>query len=790
MADNLEHIKFLQKKLDALSLKQDLFKNEIDQLKILIDNLSKVQIAKTDINEINSEKKIVEEDIKESPTQKIQVPTLQNIEIDKPKPIDNIIPKGVKSNLEKFIGENLINKIGIIVLVIGVGIGAKYAIDNKLISPLTRIILGYLIGISLLGFAIKLKKQYENFSSVLLSGSMAIMYFITFFAFSFYGLIPELLTFILMVLFTAFTVLASINYNKQIIAHIGLVGAYCVPILLSDGSGRVEILFSYMAIINIGILIIGFLRYWKSLHYSSFVITWLIFLFWYFDAYSQTKHFSLALTFLSIFFITFYLSVLAYKIIKSEKFVVDDIILLLINSFLYYGISYSILDNHPIGKQVLGLYTLLNALIHFIVSIIVYRRKLADKNIFYFISGLVLVFITIAIPVQLDGNWVTMLWALQAALLFWIGRTKKVPVYEYLSYPLMVLAFISIVQDWNSLSNIYDPEMINKNVVPLLNINFLTSIIFVAAFAFINYIKSSVNFPKPQKINKDIGQIFSFLIPAILITAAYFSLFMEISVYWNQLSLQTRINLKENSGYDYFKYIYNYEYQSLKSISLIDYSMLFMSLFSILNIKKFRNRVLGNVNLILSVIALLFFLFVGLWEISLLRANYLSHSNQYFQSTFINIAIRYISFVFVGLLLASGYYLIKQDFTSKKLFIPFDIIVHTTIVWILSSEWIHWMDIAQSTESYRLSLSILWGIYSLFLIALGIWKRKKHLRIAAIVLFSITLLKLFLFDVSNLDTIPKTILFVSLGILLLIISFLYNRFKNLIFTEDENSTNK
>jgi len=790
MDNNFEHIKFLQKKLDTLSLKQDLFKNEIDQLKILINNLASAQNVKSDVKVILEDKKVIETEKKPVQTQNISSAPTIKVPIEKPKSIDNIIPKAVKSNLEKFIGENLINKIGIIVLIIGVGIGAKYAIDNKLISPLTRIILGYLVGISLLGFAIKLKKEYLNFSSVLLSGSMAIMYFITFFAFSFYGLIPELLTFILMVLFTAFTVLASINYNKQIIAHIGLVGAYFVPILLSDGSGRVEILFSYMAIINIGILAIGFLRYWKSLHYSSFIITWLVVLLWYFDAYSQTKHFSLALTFLSIFFITFYLSFLAYKIIKSEKFVIDDILLLLFNSFLYYGICYSILDNHPIGKQVLGLFTLGNALIHFIISIVVYKRKLADKNIFYFISGLVLVFITIAIPVQLDGNWVTMLWALQAALLFWIGRTKKVLVYEYLSYPLMVLAFISIIQDWNSANNFYSPEFANNTILPIFNIHFLTSIIFVGAFAFINYVKRSPNYSQPEKLNKDIAQIFSFLIPAVLIGVTYYAFFNEIQVYWNKLFIQTRISLKENRGLDYFNYVYNYDYEYLKGICLIDYSMLFVSILSILNIKKFKNRVLGNINLILGVVALLIFLIAGLWDLSLLRNSYLAQSNQYFQSGFINLLIRYISFGFVAVLLTSGYYLIKQDFANKKLFTPFDIILHSTIVWILSSEWIHWMDIAESTASYRLSLSIIWGLYSLLLIALGIWKKKKHLRIAAIVLFSITLLKLFLFDVSNLDTIPKTILFVSLGILLLIISFLYNRFKNLIFNEDENSTNK
>jgi len=68
---------------------------------------------------------------------------------------------------------------------------------------------------------------------------------------------------------------------------------------------------------------------------------------------------------------------------------------------------------------------------------------------------------------------------------------------------------------------------------------------------------------------------------------------------------------------------------------------------------------------------------------------------------------------------------------------------------------------------------------------LGIWKKNKDVRITAIVLFGVTLAKLFLYDIANLTTISKTIVLVSLGILLLIISFLYNKYKLLIFGEDE-----
>ena len=70
-------------------------------------------------------------------------------------------PASCKSNMEKFIGENLISKIGVVITVIGVAIDAKYSIGNNLISPLTRIILGYLSSVVLLCIGMKLKTNYD-----------------------------------------------------------------------------------------------------------------------------------------------------------------------------------------------------------------------------------------------------------------------------------------------------------------------------------------------------------------------------------------------------------------------------------------------------------------------------------------------------------------------------------------------------------------------------------------------------------------------------------------------------
>ncbi|MBL4586718.1 MAG: DUF2339 domain-containing protein, partial [Flavobacteriales bacterium] len=172
--------------------------------------------------------------------------------------------------------------------------------------------------------------------------------------------------------------------------------------------------------------------------------------------------------------------------------------------------------------------------------------------------------------------------------------------------------------------------------------------------------------------------------------------------------------------------------------------------------------------------------------ISELRESYMEPIVPAYDASILHILIRYISFGFVALILTACYRYVRQEFTSFKHRMAFDLALHSTILWIASSELINWMDLAHSTQSYELGLSILWGTYSLLLIILGINRQKKHLRIGALVIFAITLLKLFFYDIMDLGTIAKTIVFVSLGVLLLIISFLYNKYKHRISEPDES----
>ena len=112
-------------------------------------------------------------------------------------------PVKQKRNFEKFIGENLFGKIGIVVLIIGVGFFVKYAIDKNWINETTRTIMGYMLSGALLGIGYKLHKKYRTYSSLLAGGAFGIAYVTTAVAFHYYHLFSSTVAFAILVGTTA-----------------------------------------------------------------------------------------------------------------------------------------------------------------------------------------------------------------------------------------------------------------------------------------------------------------------------------------------------------------------------------------------------------------------------------------------------------------------------------------------------------------------------------------------------------------------------------------------------------
>jgi hypothetical protein len=84
----------------------------------------------------------------------------------------------------------------------------------------------------------------------------------------------------------------------------------------------------------------------------------------------------------------------------------------------------------------------------------------------------------------------------------------------------------------------------------------------------------------------------------------------------------------------------------------------------------------------------------------------------------------------------------------------------------------------------KTGLPVLWGISSFVLMWLGMRYKTRVLRIISLTLFSITLVKLFAYDIENIPAAGKIAAFFCLGVLLLIISFMYQKVKYII-TDNE-----
>lgn len=771
----------LLEKLNLLLRKQSLFQQEINDLQY--------QITTLHVDEEIKEAPVETESVMQTPTDSIQPEKkeiekiLQQRDYKKEKSVVKEKKKSeLGSEIEKFIGENLINKIGIAVVIIGVGIGVKYAIDNDLISPLVRIILGYFVGFGLAGFAIRLKSKYHNFSAVLFSGTMAIHYFITYAAYSYYNLFPQILAIVLMVIITILTVALALNYNQQVIAHFGLVGAYIVPYLLKEPFFNVTILFLYMVIINTGILIISTKKKWKPLNYLAFIATWTIFISW-FTSENYNNQLGISLTFIALFFVIFHLVFLAYKLLLKEKFRVDDILFLVLNSIIFYILGYIALDYNAINKEFLGLFTLINTLIQCFTAWLIYKTKLEDKNLFYWTMGLFIGFFTITISVQFNDYFTAILWAVEAAVLFWYGRNNRINIYEIISYVVIFLLIIITATNWTSVSYNFNKTEIERLFTPVFNMEFLSSMLVVSSFTFIYFVSRNSKIEEGE--NSSPIYIFSILFPLLFLMVVYFSFFIEINLNWNNIQIRTSFEPdREGFWIKQFDNL-NKDVFLFKNIWIQNYTLFFASLLSFVNFKWIKNKNFNAFLFVFNLTLFLVFFASGLNTLTELRESYL-HSDlaPNFDVSIFHLVIRYVAYVFFILLIYSTYRFVVKSFDINIFQEIYEIVLSITFIGLCSSELICWLNLSGSTELYKHGLSILWGVFSLLLIGYGIWKKKKHLRITAMVLFAGTLIKLFFYDLTNLETVPKTIVFLSIGVLLLVVSFLYNKYKHTIFEEN------
>ncbi len=183
---------------------------------------------------------------------------------DGPPPASTKLP--VTMNWEQFMGAKLFAWLGGLALFLGVAFFVKYSFEHNLISPPVRVAMGLVLGLGLLAAGLLLdRSRYAVSVQTLCAAAILIFYADIFAACSLYHLLPNSAAFLLMVLITVAAFVLSLRLDAQVVAVLGMLGGFLTPPLLSTGEDRPLALFSYIAMLDLGLLALVLIKRWGYL---------------------------------------------------------------------------------------------------------------------------------------------------------------------------------------------------------------------------------------------------------------------------------------------------------------------------------------------------------------------------------------------------------------------------------------------------------------------------------------------------------------------------------------------
>ena len=683
-----------------------------------------------------------------------------------PPPKEGWLEKWFKNNpdLEKFIGENLFNKIGIAVLVFGIGFFVKYAIDKDWINEYGRVAIGLFCGILLVGLAHYLRKSYRSFSSVLAGGGIAVFYFTIALAFHDYRIIDQPVAFILMIVITAFAIVLALLYDKLELAVIAAVGGFLTPFLVSTGSGNYIVLFTYLIILNIGLLTLSWFKKWQLVNVLSLFFTILIFGGWMVDRFlfrSAEPPYANALLFATVFYIIFLGMNMIYNIRRQKPFKAFDFFILLLINVTYYSAGMVILSSWH-GGDYKGLFTVAMGAINFTLAFYFLKTKKADKNLLYLLIGLTLTYLTLAAPVQLHGHTITLFWCAETVLLFWLFQRSQIKLFKLSSVIIAALSIISLLMDWQQAGSgsIYNLPVIFTGLKGIV-----TNMVAIGALVLYHILLR-----KEEKNSTYLFGIPNRIVANIFITAAvalaYLTCHFGINLYFGKELSYTLPN------------IYHRIVSTVFALVLVFFIL-----------PKIDSKKIIGFQIAAALACFVFYAGSGTLIIALRNGVIAGqYSNIHLLMHWLSDALLLLLFYFI-------IQVIRKNFTALKAYVqPLGFVISLALVYVFSFECMQLYVTVFATEKNiavyqqqfnKAGLTILWGISSFIMIWLGMKHRYKPLRIISIGLFAAALLKLFLFDITNIGPGGKIAAFILLGVLLLAVSFMYQRLKKLLIDDTE-----
>jgi uncharacterized membrane protein len=412
----------------------------------------------------------------------------------------------------------ILGRIGVAAVLIGVAFFLKYAFENNWVGPTGRVMIGVMIGVAFLVVGQVLRKKYLKYSDLLMGGGSGILYLAFFSAYSFYHLITAPVAGLLMIGVTALTFAISIVNATITLSFVGIVGAFVTPFLVGYVGNNMLSLFTYLSIINAGVLGISFFKKWPKLNILSFAGTAINFMVW-FGVYYSSNVLGPTLTFCFVTFVIFLLANIMRSVVAGTKSDNADFFLIGANAFALAILGYIILN--PNHHSILGFASVFVAIVYMIFAFMVNKTNPGDKTLNIFLPGLAVTFLSLAVPLQFDGPWIAVAWLIESVALYFIASIISNRGFQVMGVVVYSIGLLDLLV-W--IGDNFD----RSSFVPIFNTAFVVTVLaimvaYVIAFFYKKYGSTTVEIQKRG--------IMVFVIIANILSV--YALTSEVTKYYN-----------------------------------------------------------------------------------------------------------------------------------------------------------------------------------------------------------------------------------------------------------------
>ena len=654
---------------------------------------------------------------------------------------------------EQVLGRNWIAIIGAVALVVGIGFFLKLAFDNNWIGDIGRVGLGVGVGLALLSAGEYTSRRVPRWSQPVTAAGAAILYLAIYASYGLYELLQPEWAFLFLAVVVALAGLLALRYESVVIAVLGIVGAFLSPLLLGPSLPDVRLVLVYILLVDIGILGVSTFRNWRWFTLLGWIGSYGLFLYWLneFPDYDPL----LAQGALTGVFLVFAGATTLFHLIWKRVPGSLDMALVAANAAGFFGLTFVILwDDYEAWFGLIGLGL---ALFHALLAYASIKRSGGASDMALMALPVAMVFLTVSAPLQFSDYWLTVAWAGEGVAL--VGAGFLLGRWPVRAFGLGVLALavgnLLLFDAWLDLESF---RLLLNERVP----------VFAAVVAAL-YIAGTIHWLARvhcRARGRATEEWERYATPSLLLIANVLTLtllsmeiidYSDYRVRWASdfLDSQTATNGK---------------YLAL-TIMFAVYGFAVTAVGLALRVQFARWAGLG-----LMAVAVVKLLLVDTFLVKLDPRTFVIFLNYHFLAVV----------VVVAALLALAYWFRRErsrlpeweDYVFTGLVVALNVVV----VWALSQEIIHYFDSREVAlggdylSAKHLSLTVLWAVYAIGIIAAGIALRSSKVRLAGMMLLGIPVIKLFVFDVFLLEQGYRVAAFVTLGALLLGTGLVYQRY--------------